>query len=87
MKVKLDNVRQVVISGDYIKLDSLLKLIGIASTGGEAKILITSGDVHVCGQKCLQRGRKLRGGDVVRYGDEIIKLTDNAHADTKAGSE
>ena len=31
----------VTIREDFIKLDSLLKLSGIASTGGHAKILIT----------------------------------------------
>ena len=72
MKVKVNDVRSVHITGDYIKLDSLLKLASVASTGGEAKILIQSGEVYVGKEICIARGRKIRPGDFVRCGENYI---------------
>ena len=48
-----------------MKLDQFLKWKGLEATGGEAKHLITSGDVSVNGLVETQRGRKLRPGDIV----------------------
>jgi S4 domain-containing protein len=64
----------VKIKEDFIKLDSLLKLAGIASTGGHAKIMITEGQVLYNGEVCLQRGRKVRPGDSVTADGEIITV-------------
>ena len=66
MKVRLQGVRKIRIEGEYIKLDSLLKFASIASTGGEAKLLTQNGEVYVDGTVCLQRGRKIRPGEVVK---------------------
>ena len=49
----------------YIKLDSFLKAVNAVSSGGEAKILITDGQVLVNGEAELRRGRKLYPGDRV----------------------
>lgn len=54
------------ISTEYIKLDSFLKLVNAAASGGEAKILVTDGKVAVNGAIELRRGRKLRQGDSVK---------------------
>ena len=72
MKVKVHGVRTVKISGEYIKLDSLLKFASIASTGGEAKFRIQNGEVFVGKEVCFVRGKKIRPGDVVRCGDDVI---------------
>lgn len=57
---------------EYIKLQDLLKLANLVSTGGEAKIVVTEGEVTVNGEVCTQRGKKLRPGDVVRFdGQEL----------------
>ena len=61
-------------NGGYIKLDSLLKLAGIAMTGGQAKMMIRSGDVYVNGERCLMRGKKMRAGDIARFEDEIVEV-------------
>lgn len=50
---------------NYITLQQFLKLKNIASTGGEAKILIQTLDIEVNGEKETRRGRKLYTGDVV----------------------
>ena len=75
--IRLSGVRRVAISGDFIRLDALLKFASIASTGGESKILIQNGDVLVGGEQCLQRGKKIRHNDVVRYGNEVLVVKTN----------
>ena len=57
----------ITITTEFIRLQDLMKLGSIAATGGEAKQLIQDGQVRVNGEICLQRGRKLRPGDVVTY--------------------
>ena len=65
--------KEIVITTDYIKLDSFLKLAALVSTGGHAKMVITGGEVKVNGQVCLMRGKKLRAGDIVSFeGNEYI---------------
>ena len=59
---------------DFIKLDSLLKLAGIADTGGISKLMIQDGEVKLNGEVCTQRGKKIRAGDVIEAFDEIIKI-------------
>jgi len=72
LKVKVRGVRRINISGEFIRLDALLKYAAIVSTGGEAKILIQSGEVFVGGEPCTMRGKKIRPGDVVRYGKDFL---------------
>lgn len=55
----------VAITTPFIKLDSFLKLAGLAMTGGEAKALVLEGLVAVDGEVCLERGRKIRPGQRV----------------------
>ena len=57
----------ITITTEYIRLQDLMKLADMVSSGGEAKQLIQDGQVRVNGEICLQRGRKLRPGDVVTY--------------------
>lgn len=75
MKVKIKGVRKIAITGVFIKLDSLLKLADVASTGGMAKILIQNGEVYVNGEICTERGRKIMPGDLVRYNRDVITVT------------
>lgn len=56
---------KVEIETEYIKLDSLLKFSGACHTGGNAKELVQTGMVKVNGETCLERGKKIRPGDVV----------------------
>ena len=59
---------------DTIRLDQLLKLHGLVETGGHAKQVIQAGEVRVNGQTETRRGRKLRPGDLVEFGDEEILI-------------
>ena len=64
----------VTIRENFIKLDSLLKLSGVASTGGHAKILILEGNVLVNGEVCTARGKKIRPSDTVLVENTEIKV-------------
>ena len=55
------------ITTEYIKLQDLMKLADLGSTGGEAKLLIQDGEVLVNGEVCTMRGKKIRPGDVVTF--------------------
>ena len=50
-------MKTVKIETPFIKLDSLLKLADLVSSGGEAKMLILDGMVLVNGEVCTQRGK------------------------------
>lgn len=58
----------------FIKLDQFLKVTGVVGTGGEAKMLIQSGEVMVNGEVETRRGRKLVHGDLVGFGDEELMV-------------
>ncbi|WP_277998205.1 RNA-binding S4 domain-containing protein [Zhaonella formicivorans] len=60
-----DNIEEILINTIDIKLDQFLKWAELVSTGGEAKQLITSGQVKVNGSLETRRGRRLQDGDVV----------------------
>lgn len=50
---------------DYITLQQFLKLSGIVSTGGQAKLYLQEADITVNGKKENRRGRKLYPEDIV----------------------
>lgn len=55
-----------------IQLDRFLKLRRIVGSGGEAKVLIQSGEVQVNGEVETRRGRQLHLGDKVQVvGQEL----------------
>ncbi|MDQ0508425.1 ribosome-associated protein [Aedoeadaptatus ivorii] len=57
------------IQTEYIKLDSLMKLISWVDSGGMAKTVIANGEVRVNGEVETRRGRKLYPGDSVQWED------------------
>ena len=71
---------------EAITLNDALKLSGLAGTGGQAKLLIQSGQVSVNGEVETRRKRKLHEGDVVRVGDEEFVLELDGEEDL-GGSE
>jgi ribosome-associated protein len=60
--------------GDHIALAALLKASGIASSGGAAKALLAEALVRVNGELESRRGRKLRDGDQVAVGEQIVRV-------------
>lgn len=62
------------INTEYIKLDQLIKFAGIAENGADAKFIIADENVTVNGETETRRGRKIRKGDIVTVGDQIINV-------------
>ncbi|HKL31042.1 MAG TPA: RNA-binding S4 domain-containing protein [Tangfeifania sp.] len=62
------------LTSEYIELVKLLKITGIAETGGHAKILVDEGEVLLNGEPEFRKKAKLRAGDVIEIMDEKIKL-------------
>ncbi|MBO7217241.1 MAG: RNA-binding S4 domain-containing protein [Clostridia bacterium] len=66
-------IRKISIKEEFIRLDSALKLAGLVSTGGHAKIVIQGGEVRVNDTVCTMRGKKLHSGDTVSFeGQEFV---------------
>ena len=65
------------LKGEFIELNVLLKLLGLAPSGGAAKALIAEGAVRVDGAIETRIRRKLRAGHSVRLADEEIRIVDN----------
>ena len=62
------------LTSDYIELIKLLKLAGVAETGGHAKIIVDEGEVLRNGKPEFRKKAKLRAGDVIEVMGEKIKL-------------
>jgi len=72
--VRSSPVRDVSIRGESIRLGQLLKLAGVADSGGEARELVQDGAVRVNGELETRRGRQLRAGDVVEAAGERLRV-------------
>ena len=62
------------ITGEYIELHNLLKVTGIAGSGGAGKALVAAGGVTVDGKPEARKTAKLRPGQVVRIGEAKIRV-------------
>ena len=71
VKVAPKEHKEFILKGEYIRLDDLLKNVGVVNTGGHAKIIIQDGEVKVNGEVCTMRGKKMRSGDSAEY-DHVI---------------
>ncbi len=67
----------VTIDSEFIRLQDLLKISGLVSTGGMAKIVIQNGEVTVNGEVCTMRGKKLRDGDTAAYDGVSVTVKAN----------
>jgi ribosome-associated protein len=63
------------IQGDYIELIQLLKVLGIAQTGGHAKMIVEEGEVIRNGEVELRKRAKLVPGEKIQIGDIEIELS------------
>lgn len=68
-------MKNINIKDDYIKLEQALKLAGEFSMGSDAKYAIKDGNVFVNGNVEIQRGKKLRDGDIFSYNNNEYRIT------------
>lgn len=62
-------MQEIKIETDFIKLDQFLKYASIVQTGGEAKMMIQDGIISLNGEVVIQRGKKIRKGDIIEIED------------------
>ncbi len=62
------------IDTEYIELIKLLKVLGIAETGGHAKAIVEDGEVKYNGEVDLRKRLKVRKGDLIEVGDILITI-------------
>jgi ribosome-associated protein len=63
------------ITTEFIELNHLLKLCGLADSGGAGKVIVSEGRVKVDGKKELRMRCKIRPGQVVILGNTRILVT------------
>jgi len=68
------------IRGEYIQLDHLLKAAGLVASGGAAHAAVDLGRVEVDGKVETRRRAKLRPGQRVAYGEQIVELSGDVSA-------
>lgn len=80
-----DDVLQVPIRDESIRLGQLLKLAGVVENGAVAREVIAAGAVSVDGDVETRRGAQLRPGQTVRLEAEefglptaVLQITDDA---------
>lgn len=61
-------------SHPHVALNDLLKLVGVADSGGSAKHIIAEGLVSVNGEVELRKTAKIVAGSVVALGDVEIEV-------------
>lgn len=59
---------------DFIELFKLLKVTGVAESGGQAKMLIEEGVVKRNGEVELRKRAKIVSGEKIEVGDEVIEV-------------
>lgn len=59
---------------DFVELNQLLKLAGIADSGGQGKVIVASGAVYVDGAQELRKTAKIRAGQVVELDGMRIRV-------------
>lgn len=65
-------MKTVRIRQEPIPLYQLLKLEGLTSSGGEAKLLVADGHVKVNGEVETQKRKKILAGDIVEFAGEKL---------------
>lgn len=72
---KIDNeIEEIAINTEFIKLDQLLKWVNLTGSGVEAKMFIQNGEVKVNDVVETRRGKKIYDGDIVEFAGEKITV-------------
>ena len=70
-------MKEIEITKVPVELFKILKFEGLASSGGEAKMVIGNGLVKVNGAVETQKGKKIVSGDVIEFNGEAFKISFN----------
>lgn len=73
------HTQNIILRGEFIELNQLLKVAGICDSGGAGKLLVASGQVRVDGQVELRKTCKIRSGqEVAVAGTRIHVVSDDS---------
>ena len=69
-------MKEILLSKQPVELFKILKFEGMASSGGEAKMLIAGGQVKVNVAKELRKRKQIVADDVIEFGGEkfVVQL-------------
>lgn len=62
-------MEEIKFNTEFIKLQQFIKLSKIVGQGSDAKMIILEGIVKVNGKVCLERGKKIKNGDIIEIQD------------------
>ena len=72
-------MREIIISQEPIELNKLLKFENMVSSGGEAKYVISEGQVIVNGKVETRKRKKIFSGDIIEFGKDSIRVKSRVH--------
>ena len=67
-------MEEFLVKSEFIELNKLLKLLGIAETGGHANTMITEGEVLLNNMVEFQKRKKIREQDIIKVGHFVVKI-------------
>ena len=67
-------MRHVDINKEPVELFKILKFEGIVSSGGQAKLVISDGQVTVNGEVETRKRRKVVAGDIIVFAEEELQI-------------
>ena len=73
-KVVYKLMKEVEISKEPIELYKILKFEGMVSSGGEAKSVISDGQVLVNGKVETRKRKQIISGDIIEFGEDKIRI-------------
>ena len=79
-------MRSVEITKEPVELYKVLKFENLATSGGEAKLVIAHGQVLVNGEVELRKRKKIYAGDIIQCGNDVIRII-NSTANLTTQSE
>ena len=70
----MDSTMEFRLRGEHVALCDLLKLTGVADSGGQGKLMIANGEVIVDGQPESRKVAKIRAGQTVVCQGQTIRV-------------
>lgn len=68
------NTQEFTLRGEHVALCDLLKLTGIADSGGQGKLMIANGEVSVDGKPESRKTAKIRAGQTVTCLGQTLRV-------------
>jgi ribosome-associated protein len=68
------NTQEFTLRGEHVALCDLLKLTGIADSGGQGKLMIANGEVSVDGKPESRKTAKIRAGQTVTCLEQTVRV-------------